>query len=135
MDRCAECGFEYDLDAAAGAGRNIVDGVSEFSAILVDHSADLRTTEQPSFEPMGRDERVTHDGYADQDPDDVARQMTDAALLFANVLSRLEPGDWERTVMSSYPKVFERSLRWVAVHTVHDVRHHLGDVLRQLSVT
>ena len=42
-------------------------------------------------EPMGRDERVEHDGYAAQDPEDVARQLEDAAALFANVLARLEP--------------------------------------------
>ncbi len=38
---------------------------------------------------MGRDERVDHDGYADQDPAAVARQLVDAADLFANVLDRL----------------------------------------------
>ena len=40
---------------------------------------------------MGRDERVDHDGYAEQEPDDVARQLTVAAQLFANVLGRLQP--------------------------------------------
>jgi hypothetical protein len=34
--------------------------------------------------------------------------------------------------MYNYPKPFERSLRWVAVHTAHEVRHHLLDVRRQL---
>lgn len=92
-----------------------------------------RRTERPSFDPMGRDERVEHDGYAEQDPVDVARQVTDAALLFDNVLSRLGPDDWERTVSYSWPQRTERSLRWVAVHTVHEVRHHLLDVRRQLG--
>jgi hypothetical protein len=92
-----------------------------------------RRTDRPSFHPMGRDERVDHDGYAEQDPGDVARQLNDAALLFANVLSRLEPEDWQRTVMYNYPALFERSLRWVAIHTVHEVRHHVLDVRRQLA--
>ena len=92
-----------------------------------------RRTDRPSFDPMGRDERVEHDGYIDQDPADVERQLTDAADLFANVLSRLGPTDWDRTVMYSYPAPFERSLRWVSVHTVHEVRHHLLDVRRQLA--
>jgi hypothetical protein len=91
-----------------------------------------RRQNRPSLDPMGRDERVEHDGYAEQDPDDVARQLMDAAHLFANVLSRLGPQDWERTVMYNYPSRSERSLRWVAVHTVHEVRHHLLDVRRQL---
>jgi hypothetical protein len=87
---------------------------------------------RPSFEPMGRDERVDHDGYAAQDPASVVRQLADAAQLFANVLSRLGPEDWERTVTYNYPAPSERSLRWVAVHTVHEVRHHTADVRRQL---
>jgi hypothetical protein len=91
-----------------------------------------RLRDCPSFDPMGRDERVVYDGYAGQDPQRVARQLDDAAVLFANVLARLAPDDWDRTVMYSYPNRFERSLRWVAVHTVHEVRHHLGDVRGQL---
>jgi hypothetical protein len=92
-----------------------------------------RREDRPSFDPMGRDERVEHDGYSEQDPDDVARQLTEAARLFANVLSRLASDDWERSVVYSYPRRAERSLRWVAVHTLHEMRHHLLDVRRQLS--
>jgi DinB superfamily len=91
-----------------------------------------RRVELPSFEPMGRDERVDHDGYAEQEPALVARQLGDAALLFANVLARLAATDWDRRVVYNYPQRAERSLRWVAVHTVHEVRHHLLDIERQL---
>jgi hypothetical protein len=91
-----------------------------------------RLVEGPTFNPMGRDERVEYDGYASQDPIRVARQLDDAAFLYANVLARLAPADWDRTVMYNYPQPFERPLRWVAVHTVHEVRHHLADVRRQL---
>ena len=82
--------------------------------------------------PMGREERVDHDGYNEQDPVAVARQLKDAAMLFANVLARLDDGDWDRTVVYNYPEAQERSLRWVAIHTVHDLRHHLADIRRQL---
>ena len=92
-----------------------------------------RRTECPSFDPMGRDERAEHDGYAEQDPFDVARQLADAARMFAHDLSRLDGPEWERTLMYNYPARFERSLRWVAVHTVHEVRHHALDVRRQLG--
>ena len=81
---------------------------------------------------MGRDERVGHDGYAEQLPVDVARQLIDAAGLFVNVLDRLAPDDWDRTVVYNFPEPTERSLRWVAVHTEHEVRHHRLDVRRQL---
>lgn len=92
-----------------------------------------RRTHRPVFEPMGRDERVDHDGYADQDPEAVCRQLTDAADLFTNVLSRLGAVDWERPVVYPYPEPTDRSLAWVAVHTRHEVEHHLLDVRRQMS--
>jgi DinB superfamily len=82
--------------------------------------------------PMGREERVEHDGYGDQAPTDVARQLADAATLFSNVLARLAPKDWDLTVVYNYPETHERSLRWLAVHTVHDVQHHLLDIRRQV---
>jgi len=91
-----------------------------------------RRVVRPPFSPMGREERADHDGYAEQDPDDVARQLTDAAQMFAHVLSRLGREEWDRSVMYHYPQRAERSLQWVAVHTVHEVRHHLLDLRRQL---
>ena len=92
----------------------------------------VRRTDRPQPEPMGRDERVEHDGYAAQDPEDVARQLEDAAALFANVLARLEPDDWDRVLVYTYPEVAERSLRWVAVHTLHELVHHGADIDAQL---
>lgn len=164
MDRCEGCGFAYDLDAATGAGADIVRGVDALAAVMCDgidiatrteperwspleygcHVRDVllvqrervleaRRTDRPSFAPMGRDERVDHDGYTDQAVEDVARQLVDAGMLFANVLARLGPDGWERTVVYNYPARFERSLRWVAVHTVHEVRHHLLDAERQVT--
>ncbi|WP_082930208.1 DinB family protein [Mycobacterium sp. 1164966.3] len=91
-----------------------------------------RRTDRPDCSPLGRDERVVHDGYADQEPEDVARQLADAAQLFANVLARLAPDDWDRTVVYHYPETCERSLRWVAIHTLHEAQHHLLDIRRQL---
>jgi hypothetical protein len=89
--------------------------------------------DRPDCTPMGRDERVVHDGYADQRPADVGRQLADAALMFGNVLSRLPDDDWNRTMLYNFPEASERSLRWVAVHTLHDVHHHLGDIRRQID--
>ena len=164
MQRCDECGFVYDEDAAPDAGEAITTAADEVARVLDEGAADLATRrrpelwsaleygchvrdvllvqrervllarrqDRPSFVPMGRDERVDHDGYADQRPADVARQVRDAAALFANVLGRLGP-DWDRTATYNYPEPTERSLRWIAVHTVHEVQHHLEDIRRQLG--
>ncbi|WAJ46031.1 DinB family protein [Mycobacterium sp. Aquia_216] len=88
--------------------------------------------DRPDCTAMGRDERAVHDGYADQEPVDVARQLADAAQMLGNVLGRLSDGDWNRTVRYHFPETSERSLRWLAVHTAHEAQHHLGDISSQL---
>ncbi len=92
---------------------------------------------RPVAEPMGRDERVEHDGYNHQSPSDVARQLSDATLLLSNAFGRLSPADWDRTVIYPYaypdPNPGERSLRWMATHTLHELSHHLIDIRRQLD--
>jgi DinB superfamily len=67
-----------------------------------------RRVDRPDCPPSGRDERVVHDGYADQHPEDVARQLADASQLFSNVLARLAVDDWERAVIYHYPETGER---------------------------
>jgi DinB superfamily len=94
-----------------------------------------RRLDRPECTPMGRDERVELDGYATQDPADVARQLNDAARLFGNDLDRLTAAEWDRRVIYTYPEPAERTLRWLAIHTVHEVRHHLGDVREQVAET
>ena len=162
MDRCAGCGFEYELGNAPRAGLDILAGAAELAEILrgagdrrsrpapdtwspVEYGCHVRDVllvqrervlvalimDCPSVDPMNRDERAKYDGYAEQAPDRVARQLDEAAYLFANVLAHFAPTDWDRTMMYNYPALFERSLRWVAVHTVHEVRHHLLDVRNQ----
>jgi hypothetical protein len=84
----------------------------------------------PSLLPMLRDDRVTFEGYNDSAVEDVARQVLDAAALLANALDRLDDEGWARTVLYNYPTEQERTLRWLAVHTVHEVRHHLADITR-----
>lgn len=164
MDRCDECGFEYDLTQAPESAPSIMAGAGELAAMLngraevrarqepgvwspLEYGCHLRDVllvqrervlaarrrDRPTCEPMGRDERVEADGYAQQDPAAVAVQLTMAAHLFANVLQRLSPADWDRAIVYNYPDKAERSLRWVAVHTLHEVRHHTLDVRRQLN--
>jgi DinB superfamily len=164
LDRCSECGFEYDLEQSRRAGEAIVEGALRIGAALRATGAETRLRRavgqwspleygchvrdillvqrervllarreiRPSLTPMGRDERVEHDGYPEQVPADVARQLEDSARLLANVLDRLETSDWGRTVIYNYPEPTERTLRWVAMHTLHEVRHHYVDMVRQL---
>lgn len=92
-----------------------------------------RRTDRPEFTPMGRDERADHDGYAEQRPHDVARQLRDAARLLAGVLGRFDDDTWDRTAFYNFPEPTERSLAWIVVHTQHEVHHHLADVRAQIE--
>jgi DinB superfamily len=165
VDRCTDCGFDYDEVEGPDAPSEIRRGADGFAELLAGHPDGLRKRVDPSFwspleygchlrdillvqrervllarramrpslEPMGRNERAEHDGYAEQDPGDVARQLRDAAMLLANDLARLGPGEWDRTVVYNYPAVAERTISWVASHTVHELRHHYLDARRQLG--
>ena len=162
-DLCAECGFRYDVDdapAAATTIRRLAGEVAEAlrtpgdlatrrrpevwspleygchlrDVFLMQRERVLTARRENGFTPttMGRDARVEHEGYAEQDPNDVARQLADAASLFGNVLDRLGE-DWDNEMVYSWPEPRLRSLRWVAVHTVHEARHHLRDIRGQLG--
>ena len=161
---CDECGFTYVLDEHVEAAEHCRRLAREIAARLDDrrrpapdvwspleygcHVRDVliaqrervllarRSAEPPAPEPMGRDERVDHDGYAEQEPVDVARQLVDAADLFANVLDRLDADAWGKQILYRYPPPPKhRPLRWVAVHTVHELTHHLRDIELQPSET
>jgi hypothetical protein len=93
----------------------------------------MRRELRPAPSAMGREERAEHDGYADQDPTDVARQLTDAAAMFTRALDRMPDADWDRTILYRWPVQQERTMRWVAVHTVHELQHHTGDIAAQLG--
>ncbi|WP_082973516.1 DinB family protein [Mycobacterium sp. E2327] len=166
VQRCGECGFAYDLTAAARAGDEIRGGIAELARLLATvepvtlarrtapqlwspleyacHLRDVLITQRervllarrvdvPAAVPMGRDERVAHEGYAESRPAEVAEELTIAARLLANTLRRLDDADWELRIVYNWPRRTQRTLRWVAVNTMHEVRHHLLDIDRQIA--
>lgn len=84
--------------------------------------------ERPVFAPMRRDERAIQERYNDQPVDTVLDQLTDAAERFASALERLDADQWQRSATYPWPEETERSLAWVARHTLHEGRHHLQDI-------
>ncbi|SDS26686.1 DinB family protein [Microlunatus soli] len=92
-----------------------------------------RTADTPPIIPMGRDERVGWGEYTGLTAADIARQLHDTADSLARTLEHLSPEEWRRRVVYNYPERAERTLEWVAAHTVHEIVHHTMDVRRHRS--
>ena len=73
--------------------------------------------------------------YAGDMADVVSGDLTMAASLFARTWDRIPLDMTERTMVYGYPRVADRSLRWVAAQALHEVEHHLMDVRSLLGDT
>jgi len=90
--------------------------------LLAQHEVD------PVFVPMRRDERVVEDRYNEQDPAQVVAEFLTRADAFTSMLDGLDGAGWERTGVYNYPEPALRTVEWIAIHTVHELLHHRGDV-------
>jgi hypothetical protein len=84
--------------------------------------------ERPDFTPMRREARVVNDRYNEQDPAVAAAEITEAANALASAVEVLTPSQWERTGIHHWPATSERTVAWLARHTVHECEHHLRDI-------
>jgi hypothetical protein len=82
----------------------------------------------PRFWSIYRDERVILARYRDERLDDVAGEVDLATGLLARAFATLDPGQWQRRCIYNYPTPTQRTVAWLARHTVHEGRHHLRDV-------
>lgn len=87
----------------------------------------------PDFARMYRDERVILARYNEQDADEVADQLTAATRLAAQAFAGLDEKQWRRRLIYNYPGPVGHDVAWLAAHTVHEIRHHLGDITAVLS--
>jgi hypothetical protein len=83
--------------------------------------------------PMARDERVQWGEYAECSPEQLRTEVSQVAEWLAHTLELLSDEDWSRTLVYHFPETAERSLEWLATHTVHELVHHRLDVERLLS--
>ncbi len=91
--------------------------------------------ECPTYSPMGREELVITRRYDEQDPIVVADQIDRRTDELAVAFSALDAAQWERTAIYNWPAPAERSMAWMARHTIHEGEHHLGDMDRLLGRT
>jgi DNA segregation ATPase FtsK/SpoIIIE, S-DNA-T family len=88
---------------------------------------------EPAFTPMGREELVTREHYNDQDPAQVATELTDAADRLAGLFAGLTDAQLARTGLYNWPTQQLRSAAWVGRHTIHEGVHHRADMDRVLD--
>lgn len=84
--------------------------------------------ERPDFPPLRRDERAVEERYNDQDVAAVLDELAEAAHRFADALDALDADQWQRTGIYHWPETAERSMAWLARHTLHESVHHLADI-------
>lgn len=87
----------------------------------------------PSFAPIYRDHRVVLARYAEENPAHVSTEIAFAAEMVAWAFNGLDLSAWDRTCIYNFPEPSERSLLWLAQHTLHEGRHHLRDIQRILD--
>ena len=91
--------------------------------------------EEPTFVPIYRDQRVVLARYGDQIPEQVADEISFAATLTAWAFGGLDDSAWNRTCIYNFPEPSERTLLWLAQHTLHEGEHHLIDIGRVMEST
>ena len=82
--------------------------------------------EDPLFENWDQDATAVAERYAEQNPEDVALELNDAAVLLADRFDTVEGIGWNRTGRRSDGAHF--TIESFARYFVHDPIHHLHDV-------
>lgn len=124
----AQRGTETTWSAVQYAGH-----VRDVLLVQRERALAARLQSNPVAVSMGRDERVAWGEYDLADLRDVGRDVLRAAEWLARTLDNLGESDWSRTLLYNYPEPTERSLRWLAAHTIHEVVHHRADIERLLA--
>ncbi len=86
--------------------------------------------DEPDFASMRRDERAVEERYNEQDVAEVVAELVTNADAFAGELPGLSAAQWERVGVYHFPERSPRTIAWLARHTVHELVHHLDDVVR-----
>jgi len=89
--------------------------------------------ERPTFASIYREQRVELARYNSEEVDTVVAEVEMAAELIAWVFEGLSSEQLARPCIYNYPEPRERTVEWLADHTLHEGEHHLRDIERQLG--
>ena len=86
----------------------------------------MLTRDAPTFANWDQDETAVVEGYGEQDPPVVAREVAAAAASFAGAYAAVPADAWERTGHRSDGSQF--TVLTLGQYGLHDLAHHLWDV-------
>lgn len=72
--------------------------------------------------------RVDREKYNDRDVLSLRSAIAEASLEIAELFDGMSPEQTERDLIYHWPTTATRTLAWLGQHTVHELRHHLGDI-------
>jgi uncharacterized damage-inducible protein DinB len=82
----------------------------------------------PDFPSMGIREPARIAGYASRNLDDTVLEVIETTAALAATFEAMTAEQMQRTGVYHWPVTAERTLTWVGRHTIHELRHHLGDI-------
>jgi S-DNA-T family DNA segregation ATPase FtsK/SpoIIIE len=88
----------------------------------------------PAFTSMRPDERAAEERYNEQDPRQVARDITAAARELTGAVTGLDAQGWQRTGVYPFPSPEVHTAEWVVRFTAHELAHHLFDSRRLMGL-
>ncbi|MCU1621551.1 MAG: methyltransferase type 12 [Frankiales bacterium] len=154
--RCPDCGFDAAALARPDVGSSLRRAAAELTAALdapeaatrpapgvwsaLEYGCHVRDTfrvflgrlelilaeNDPLFANWDQDETAVVERYAEQDPAQVRRELTDAADVLAGRFESLPADVWQRPGRRSDGAVF--TLTTFSQYLVHDPVHHVWDV-------
>ncbi len=100
--------------------------VRDVCAVFVERLNLMLTEDHATFADWDQDAAAVDGVYRDQDPQQVATELTAAAATAAQAFGRVPREQWERSGLRSDGSPF--TVRTLSQYFCHDVLHHLHDV-------
>ncbi len=104
--------------------------VRDVFRVFADRLQSMLAEDDPTYADWDQDAAAVADRYGEQDPDEVAAELLEAAGVLAARFAAVDGAQWQRTGSRSDGARF--TVDSLARYLVHDPVHHLYDVGRPL---
>ena len=82
----------------------------------------------PDWTPSGIHDPANIATFLARDTASVIGDLSQAVTEIAAAFDALSSDQWQRTGIYHWPTTAERTMAWFGRHSVHELRHHLGDI-------